>query len=212
MSETLFAFPIVKRFEISSADSDGYHIGLPPSGFKNCSRCAMNGFIMRSSVFGFSKFTVTSDFTLEEHRLGTSSVRVLVVDDFEPYRCLVASVLREKPELQILCEVSDGLEAVQKAKELQPNLILLDIELPNLNGIQVASCIRQVSPRAKIIFLTQNRDEDVVAAALTAGGHGYVLKTDAGSELLNAVNAVLRDGEFISSGINRNQSRETENV
>ena len=144
--------------------------------------------------------------------MGTLSVRVLMVDDFEPYRCLVASVLRKEPELQILCEVSDGLEAVQKAKELQPDLILLDIELPNLNGIEALSRIRQVSPNAKIIFLTQNSDKEVVAAALITGANGYVLKTDAGSELLTAVAAVLRGDEFISSGIKRDKSRETENI
>jgi len=145
-------------------------------------------------------------------RLGTLSVRVLMVDDFEPYRCLVASVLRKEPELQILCEVSDGLEAVQKAKELQPDLILLDIELPNLNGIEALSRIRQVSPNAKIIFLTQNSDKEVVAAALITGAHGYVLKTDAGSELLTAVAAVLRGDEFISTGIKGSESRETEDI
>ena len=144
--------------------------------------------------------------------MGTSSVRVLVVDDCEPYRCLVASVLREKPELQILCEVSDGLEAVQKAEELQPHLILLDIELPNLNGIEAASRIRQVSPGAKIIFLTQNSDREVVAAALITGAQGYVLKTDAGSDLLTGVAAVLRGDEFVSSGIKRGESRETEDI
>jgi DNA-binding NarL/FixJ family response regulator len=144
--------------------------------------------------------------------LGTSSVRVLVVDDFEPYRRLVTSVLGKKPELQILCEVSDGLEAVQKAKELQPDLILLDIELPNLNGIEAARRIRQVAPIAKVIFLTQNSDKEVAAAALITGAHGYVLKADAGSELLTAVVAVLRGDEFISSGIKRGESHQTEDI
>ena len=124
----------------------------------------------------------------------------------------MASVLWKRPELQILSEVSDGLQAVQKAKGLEPDLILLDIELPNLNGIDAASRIRQVSPGAKIIFLTQNNDKEVVAAALITGAHGYVLKTDAGSELLTAVAAVLRGDEFISSGIKRDKSRETENI
>jgi len=124
----------------------------------------------------------------------------------------VASVLWKRPELQILSEVSDGLEAVQKAKELEPDLMLLEIELPNLNGIEAASRIRQVSPGAKIIFLTQNNDKEVVAAALITGAHGYVLKTDAGSELLTAVAAVLRGDEFISSGIKRSKSRETEDI
>jgi DNA-binding NarL/FixJ family response regulator len=167
---------------------------------------------MRFYAFGFSNFSVTSEFMLEGERLGTSSVRVLVVDDFEPYRCLVASILRKKPELQILCEVSDGCEAVQKAEELQPDLILLDIELPNLNGIEAASRIRQVAPGAKLVFVTQNSDHEIVAAALITGAHGYVLKTDAGSELLPAVAAVLRGDKFISSGIKRRRSRETENI
>ena len=124
----------------------------------------------------------------------------------------MASVLWKRPELQILSEVSDGLEAVQKAKELEPDLMLLEIELPNLNGIEAASRIRQVSPGAKIIFLTQNNDKEVVAAAWITGAHGYVLKTDAGSELLTAVAAVLRGDEFISSGIKRSESRETEDI
>ena len=163
-------------------------------------------------VFGSSNCSVTPGFRLEGDHLDTSSVRVLVVDDFEPYRCLVASILREKPELQILCEVADGIEAVQKAEELQPDLILLDIGLPNLNGIEAASRIRQVSPGAKLIFLTQNSDQEFVVAALLTGAHGYVLKTDAGSELVTAVTAVLQGDEFISSGIKKGGSRETEGI
>jgi DNA-binding NarL/FixJ family response regulator len=161
---------------------------------------------------GFGHCSLTSEFRPEGDRLDTSPVRVLVVDDFEPYRCLVVSVLRKNPELQILWEASDGLEAVRKAEELQPDLILLAIGLPNLNGIEAASRIRQVSPRAKIIFLTQNSDQEIVAAALIAGAHGYILKSDAGSELLTAVAAVLRGDEFISSGIKRGEPRETKNV
>jgi len=163
-------------------------------------------------AFGFSNFSVTSEFMLEGDRLGASLVRVLVVDDFEPYRCLIATILRKQPELQILCEVSDGLEAVQKAEELQPDLILLDINLPNLNGIEAASRIRQVAPGAKLVFVTQNSDKEIVAAALITGAHGYVLKTDAGGELLSAVAAVLRGDEFISSGIKRRESRETDDL
>jgi len=155
---------------------------------------------------------VTSEFRLEGTAWGHHQSGFLLVDDFEPYRCFVTSVPWKRPELQILSEVSDGLQAVQKAKELEPDLILLDIELPNLNGIDAASRIRQVSPGAKIIFLTQNNDKEVVAAALITGAHGYVLKTDAGSELLTAVAAVLRGDEFISSGIKRSESRETEDI
>ena len=129
------------------------------------------------------------------------SIRVLVVEDFEPFRRVVESILQKQPELQIICEVWDGLEAVQKAKELQPDLILLDIGLPNLNGIEAASRIRQVAPGAAIVFVTQNRDTDLVRDALSAGVRGYVLKTDAKRELLTAVAGVLGGDDFVSSGI-----------
>ena len=76
-------------------------------------------------------------------------MRVLVVEDNEPFRRFVCATLRTKPELQIVCEVSDGLEAVQKAEELQPALIVLDIGLPGLNGIEAARRIRKISPNSK---------------------------------------------------------------
>jgi len=133
--------------------------------------------------------------------MATSSVRVLVVDDFEPFRRFVASILQKRPELQIIGEVSDGLEAVQKTEVLRPDLILLDIGLPNLNGLEAANRIRQVASGARIILLTQNSDEEIVRAALSAGAQGYVLKTDAGSELLPAVTGVLGGDDFVSCGI-----------
>jgi DNA-binding NarL/FixJ family response regulator len=129
-----------------------------------------------------------------------ASVRVLVVDDFEPWRYVVCSMLKGQTELQIVGEVADGLEAVQKAQELKPDLILLDIGLPNLNGIEAAIRIRQVAPGAKIIFLTQNSDKDIVQAALSTGAHGYVLKTDA-AELLIATTGVLDGNDFVSNGV-----------
>ena len=107
-----------------------------------------------------------------------SIVRVLVVDDYEPWRQQVCSILQIQPELRVVAEAGDGLEAVQKAQELKPDLILLDIGLPNLNGLEAAKQIRQAAPDAQIIFLTQNSDRDVVRAALSTGAQGYVLKTD----------------------------------
>ena len=81
--------------------------------------------------------------------MATPLIRVLVVDDFEPFRRFVAKVLQQQPELQIICEVSDGLEAVQKAEEMQPDLVLLDIGLPNLNGIEAARESADFLPKAK---------------------------------------------------------------
>jgi DNA-binding NarL/FixJ family response regulator len=129
-----------------------------------------------------------------------SLVRVLVVDDFEPFRRLIFSILQNLPELQIIGEVSDGAEAVQKAQELQPDLIMLDIALPNLNGIEAARRIRKLAPRSRIIFLSQESSADVVQEALASGGVGYVVKAHAGSELVAAVRAVLQGKQFVGSG------------
>jgi DNA-binding NarL/FixJ family response regulator len=135
-----------------------------------------------------------------------SCVRILVVDDYEPFRRFVCSTLGKRPELQIVGEVSDGLEAVQKAQELKPDLILLDIGLPTLNGIEAGRQMSKLAPKSKIIYLTQENDSDVLRAALSNGAKGYVLKADAASELEQALEAVLRGGHFLSSGTKGAQS------
>ena len=129
----------------------------------------------------------------------TRAVRLMLVDDFKPWRTFAASLLQGNPEWQIVCEVSDGLEAIQKAEEFQPDLILLDIGLPKLSGIEAAPSICQVARGSKILFLSENRDSDVAAAALSAGGHGYVVKSDGENELLVAVETVLEGKRFVSS-------------
>jgi DNA-binding NarL/FixJ family response regulator len=127
------------------------------------------------------------------------SIRVLVIEDYEPFQRFVASMLEALPELQIICKVSDGLEAVQKAEALQPDLILLDIGLPSLNGIEVARQIRKLSPESKILFVSQESSADVVREALGTGAQGFVVKSDARRELLEGVNAVLRGERFVSN-------------
>jgi DNA-binding NarL/FixJ family response regulator len=131
--------------------------------------------------------------------LGTSSIRVLVVEDSEPVRRFLLSTLQNRSEVQDIRDVSDGSEAVREAQRLQPDLILLDIGLPTLNGIEAARQIRKLSPTSKIIFVTQESSADVVQEALRIGACGYVVKTDAGSELLAAVTAVLRGEQFVGS-------------
>jgi len=130
-----------------------------------------------------------------------SSVRVLVVDDYEPFRLFVCSTLGKRPELQIVGQASDGLEALQQAEKLQPDLILLDIGLPTLNGIEVARRIRMVSAKSKIVFISQESSTDVVQEAFSSGATGYLVKTDVGIELLIAINAVLRGERFVSSSL-----------
>ena len=128
-----------------------------------------------------------------------SSIRVLIVDDIEPFRQLLRLTLQDKPELQTVGEASDGEQAIELAQALQPDLILLDIGLPKLNGIEAARRIREAAPRSKIIFCSQESSVDVVQAAFSAGAAGYVVKMDAGSELLTAVDVVLRGEQFVGS-------------
>jgi DNA-binding NarL/FixJ family response regulator len=127
-------------------------------------------------------------------------VRVLVVEDFDRFRQFVCSTIATRSHLQIIGEASDGLEAVCSAEELQPELVLLDIGLPSLNGLAAAQRIRRVSPKSKIIFVTQESSPDVVQAALGTGASGYVVKTDA-NQLLTAVDTVLEGRQFVSAGL-----------
>ena len=127
------------------------------------------------------------------------AVRILVVDDFEMFRQFVVELLGKRPEIQVVGEASDGLEALQKAVELRPDLILLDIGLPSLNGIEAARHMRSLVQESKIIFLTQEASADVVQEALGLGARGYVTKTKALADLFAAVEAVLSGKTFVSN-------------
>jgi DNA-binding NarL/FixJ family response regulator len=122
---------------------------------------------------------------------------ILVVEDFEPIRRFVCSALESRAEFQVIGQASDGLEAIQKAEELQPDVILLDISLPKLNGIAAARQIRTRVPKAKILFLSENTSPGTVEDALRTGASGYVVKSEAGKELLGAVAAVIQGGQFV---------------
>ena len=131
----------------------------------------------------------------------TSSIRVFIVDDYEPWRRYLSTALRNEQEFQVIGEASDGLEAVQQAERLQPDLILLDIGLPTLNGLEAARRIRRVSPASKILFVSDNRSADIAEEALSTGASGYVVKLDAGRELVPAVEAVLEGKRFVSASL-----------
>jgi DNA-binding NarL/FixJ family response regulator len=130
-----------------------------------------------------------------------SSICILIADDYEGWRHQARSLLQARPEWQVIAEASDGSEAVEKAEELKPDLILLDIGLPKLNGIEAARRIRQLSPGSKIIFLSLYHSPELVQAAMSTGSLGYVRKTDAQRELLLAVDAVLQGKQFVSSSL-----------
>jgi DNA-binding NarL/FixJ family response regulator len=116
-----------------------------------------------------------------------------------PWRRFVSSTFQKWKDLEILLEVSDGQEAVYRGENLRPDLIVLDIGLPTLNGIKVAQRIREVSPNSKILFLSEQNSPDIVETALESGGAAYVVKSDAGRELLAAVKAVSKGKRYISA-------------
>jgi two-component system nitrate/nitrite response regulator NarL len=127
-----------------------------------------------------------------------SRLRVLIVEDNAPFLELIRSILGRRTDLEIIGEASDGMEAVQKSEELQPDLILLDIGLPSLNGIEAARRIRKLVPKSKIVFLSQESSPDIVRCALDLGAMGYVAKSNASCDLLVAVNAAVQGKQFVS--------------
>jgi DNA-binding NarL/FixJ family response regulator len=148
-------------------------------------------------------FSWLHDCNLQVCQIGSTKggilLNVLVVEDFAPFRQVICTILRINPEIQFIAEVGDGLEAVEKAAELQPDLILTDIGLPGLNGIEAARRIKLLSPRSKLIFMSQESAVDVVREAFVAGASGYVVKIDATKELLGAVDSVLAGKHFVGT-------------
>jgi DNA-binding NarL/FixJ family response regulator len=128
-------------------------------------------------------------------------IRILLVEDFEPYRSFVTVLLADNIHFQIICEASDGLEALEKAKQLSPDLILMDIGLPKLNGLEAARRIRELLPMSKIVFLTQEADADVMREAFNLGAAGYIFKQRTRSDLLPGLAAIFQGERFVSAGL-----------
>ena len=128
-------------------------------------------------------------------------VRILVVDDFDPWRRFVSSTFQQRKDLQILLEVSDGPEAIYCGEDLRPDLVVLDIGLPNLNGIEAARRIFRFVPGTKIIFVSEERSAEIADEALRTGGSAYVVKSHAAGELLRSIEAALQGNRFTSTGL-----------
>lgn len=130
-----------------------------------------------------------------------SALRVLVADDHEPVRRFVSSTLEKRLRLGLVGEASDGLEALWKAWELKADIILLDIGLPKLNGFEVARRIRERIPQLRIIFISTDCSIQMAKEAMRLGADGYVVKSDAGADLIPAIEAVVRGQKYISSSL-----------
>jgi len=126
-------------------------------------------------------------------------VKVLVVDDYAPWRHFAKLALAVKPQVQIVGEAEDGMTAIQKALELKPDVVILDIGLPDMSGIQVSRRILEAAPKTRIVFLTENTSRDVVRDALLTGAQGYVVKSFAAKDLVPAVEAIMLNCYFVSA-------------
>ena len=130
-----------------------------------------------------------------------TSISVLVVDDYEQWRKVVRTSLRTNFGLRTIEEAADGLDALQKATDRLPDLVILDIGLPKLNGIEVARQIRSVSPASRVVFLTENHTDDFAEAAFGSGAKAYITKSAFAKEFRPAVEAVLEGRELRSAGV-----------
>ena len=124
--------------------------------------------------------------------------QILLVDDSLPWQRFVREMFESEADLKIIATATDGSEAIQKARELQPDVILMDISLPGLNGFEATRQIRRLSPASKILFLSEHSSTDLIEAALQVGGSGYVSKSNCRSHLLTAIRVILRDQQFVS--------------
>jgi DNA-binding NarL/FixJ family response regulator len=125
--------------------------------------------------------------------------RVLLVDDYPPFLNFVSSLLRQQGDVEVIHEVQDGDEAVRQAQSLKPDLILLDVGLPTLNGIEAAQQIRKLVPDSKVVFLSNECSREIVEEALNLGARGYIQKVFAAKDIPVAIAAVVNGGRFLSS-------------
>jgi len=152
-------------------------------------------------------------FTQSHHRYrtgadqGESFLQVLVVDDYQPFRQFISSMLTKILEVQVVGEAADGLDAVIQAGELRPDLVLMDVGLPGVNGIEAARRIRTLDPECQIVFLSLESSPDVITEALELGAVSYIVKENVGTELLPVVEAVILDKLLVRKNVRKAEMR-----
>ena len=135
--------------------------------------------------------------------------RILVIEDYEPFRRLICRELKRRSEFEVVGQAADGLQGVELAESLQPDMILLDLGLPKLNGLEAARRIRRLAPRAKLLFVSQESSSDIVRETLRLG-NGYVHKECGKTDLLPAIDAVLAGNRFVSSSLSFREDTESD--
>jgi DNA-binding NarL/FixJ family response regulator len=128
-------------------------------------------------------------------------LRILVADDHEIVRRGLVSLLKSHPRWEVCAEAQDGRQAVEKAKAVKPHVVILDIGMPNLNGLEAARQIQRDNPQCKVLILTITDADEMVRAVLAAGARGFVLKSDAVRDLVAAVEALESDKTFFTSRV-----------
>ena len=122
---------------------------------------------------------------------------ILVVDDHPVARETICALLRAEPDFDVVCDATNGTEAVVQAKDLQPDVVVLDISMPGMNGLEAARHIRKAAPSTEILFLSQHAELETIRQAFRVGGRGYVVKSDAGKELVPAIHAVRAKNRYL---------------
>jgi DNA-binding NarL/FixJ family response regulator len=130
--------------------------------------------------------------------------RVIVVDDHAVIRRGVQGILHAFPEWELCGEAENGQEAIRLAETVKPDMIIMDVSMPGLNGLEATRMIRNILPDTKILLLTLHSSTELVRSAFRAGARGYVLKSDAEAELVRALNVLAGDGTYVSPGIDQN--------
>jgi DNA-binding NarL/FixJ family response regulator len=129
--------------------------------------------------------------------------RVLIADDHAVIRRGVHWILQTSPEWELCGEAENGQDAVRMASELKPEIIIMDVSMPGMNGVEAARAIRRNFPQAKILLLTLHASIELIRSAFRAGVRGYVLKSDAEEELVKALGVVMSDGTYVSPRIDQ---------
>jgi DNA-binding NarL/FixJ family response regulator len=135
---------------------------------------------------------------IEDSRRHRTVPRVLIVDDHAFIRRGVQTILHAFPEWEFCGEAENGKEAIRLADELKPEVIIMDVSMPGLNGIEATRAIRKAQPGVKIVLLTLHESGELLRSAFRAGARGYLLKTDAEQELVKALTVVVGEGAYIS--------------